>query len=158
MDYGGIHERMLGANYQVGLVGPLQRIPDRCAALVVAGPETSLHSVTQEQIAAYVKAGGALVVLLEPVCRARNRPFQWICSAMALRLGWIWLSKKSPGSDADRDISHVVVDMSSFDFHPIVNGMDRSTVFSRCAKRGRRRQGSWHPGASAGVYDRDGVV
>ena len=65
--YGGIHERLLGANFEVGLVGPLQRIPDRCDALVVAAPQAALHPVTQEQIAAYVKAGGALVVLLEPV-------------------------------------------------------------------------------------------
>jgi hypothetical protein len=130
VDYGGIHERMLGANYQVGLVGPLQRIPDRCAALVVAGPETSLHSVTQEQIAAYVKAGGALVVLLEPVLPGAEPSVPMDLQRYGFEIGLDLVVESHPDRIlADRDISHVVVDMSSFDFHPIVNGMDRSTVF-----------------------------
>ena len=128
--FGGIHERLLGANFEVGLVGPLQRIPERCKALVVAAPESPLHSVTQEQIAAYVRSGGALIVLLEPV-----RPGQGVSTPLNLerygfKIGEDLVLETHPDRVlADVDASHIVVDMASFDFHPIVNGLDRATIF-----------------------------
>ena len=128
--FGGIHERLLGANFEVGLVGPLQRIPDRCNALVVAAPESPLHPVTQEQIAAYVRSGGALLVLLEPVQPGQDLPVPLDLGRYGFKIGDDLILETHPDRVlADVDASHVVVDMASFDFHPIVNGLDRATIF-----------------------------
>jgi hypothetical protein len=130
VDYGGIHERMLGANYEVGLVGPMQKVPDACKVLVVAAPETALHPVTQEHLAAYVKAGGGLVVLLEPVLPGREPSLPMDLARYGLSIGQDLVIENHPERIlAGVDQSHVVVDMSSFGFHPIVNGLRRSTVF-----------------------------
>ena len=128
--YGGIHERLLGANFEVGLVGPLQRVPERCKTLVVAAPESSLHPVTQEQIAAYVRSGGALVVLLEPVRPGQGNSVPLDLERYGFEIGDDLVLETHPDRVlADVDASHVVVDMNSFDFHPIVNGLDRATIF-----------------------------
>jgi hypothetical protein len=129
-DYGGIHERMLGANYVVGLVGPMRAVPVACKVLVVAAPETALHPVTQEHLAAYVKSGGGVVVLLEPVLPGRSPSLPLDLERYGFRVGEDLVIETHPDRVlAGVDQSHVVVDMASFDFHPIVNGLNRATVF-----------------------------
>jgi hypothetical protein len=129
-DYGGIHERLLGANYAVGLVGPMRAVPVNCSVLVVAAPESALHPVTQEHLAAYVKAGGGLVVLLEPVLPGTTPSLPMNLSRYGFQVGEDLVIETHPDRLlAGVDSSHVVVDMASFDFHPIVNGLRRATVF-----------------------------
>lgn len=130
VDYGGIHERILGANYTVGLVGPMRAVPATCKVMVVAAPETALHPATQEQLAAYVKAGGAMVVLLEPVLPGTNPSLPLDLERYGFSVGENLVIEAHPDRIlAGVDQSHIVVDMASFDFHPIVNGLAKATVF-----------------------------
>jgi hypothetical protein len=130
VDYGGIHERLLGANYVVGLVGPMRAVPATCKVIVVAAPETALHPATQEQLAAYVKAGGSMVVLLEPVLPGTNPSLPLDLERYGFSVGENLVIESHPDRIlAGVDQSHVVVDMASFDFHPIVNGLAKATVF-----------------------------
>jgi hypothetical protein len=86
--------------------------------------------VTQEQIASFVRAGGALVVLLEPVQPNQGIPLPLDLERYGFQIGEDLVLETHPDRVlSDVDASHVVVDMSSFDFHPIVNGLDRATIF-----------------------------
>jgi len=89
-----------------------------------------MHPVTQEQVAAYVKAGGALVVLLEPVLPGTVPNTPLALERYGFSIGNDLILETHPDRVlAEVDASHVVVDMQSFDFHPIVNGLDRATIF-----------------------------
>ena len=117
--YGGIHERLLGANFEVGLVGPLQRIPDRCSVLVVAAPQSALHPVTQEQIAALCEQVVLLLCFSSPYSPIKESPFLSTLSVMDFRLGKILILETHPDRVlSDVDASHVVVDMRPVRFPP----------------------------------------
>jgi|GEM_PF-3077281 len=141
VDYGGIHERMLAANFEVGTIQPMGAVPDACDVVVVAGPTTELHAVTQENLALHVRSGGALVVLLEPVMPGDEPSVPMDLERYGFAIGQDLVLETHPDRVLkDRDNSYVVVDVESFDAHPVVRGLKRATLFQGARSIGLGRK------------------
>lgn len=112
-------ERLENLNYEVQTVVLARegRAPEACEVVVVAGPQTDLLPGERAALARFVVGGGQLLVLLDPVHAPQTAAD---LARYGLAVGDDLVLEQNPAYQVvDGDISYVVLDTSSFDYHPI---------------------------------------
>ena len=127
--YGGLLDKLLGQNYNVGEFTPYSEVDPSCEVVVIAAPQTPFHPVAREVIAQHVQGGGGLIVTLEPVDPTGEDPLIEDLARYGFNVGSDLIIEADPDRElADVDKSWIVLDSDSYDYHPIVNHLDASTV------------------------------
>ncbi len=127
--YGGLLDKLLGQNYNVGEFTPYSEVDPSCEVVVIAAPQTPFHPAAREVIAQHVQRGGGLIVTLEPVDPTGEDPLIEDLTRYGIRVGSDLIIEADPDRElADVDKSWIVLDSDSYDYHPIVNNLDAATV------------------------------
>ncbi len=115
--------KLEGQNYQVEKVSLLREggVPDRCEVLVVAAPSVDPLPVERELLAAYLKRGGAVFMMLEPLM-AEATARDLARYGLVLKNDLI-LEDNPEARSIGLDPSFIIVGPQQLDFHPITTGL-----------------------------------
>ena len=124
--YAGLVARMQSQNYRVQTILPLRdgEVPAECEVVVVAAPQLEVMPEERDMLDAHVRGGGGLVVLLEPIDPRGLDPLAESMARYGIEVGNDLVLEIDPRRDmAGFDSSYLVLDSSSFDFHPIAEDL-----------------------------------
>lgn len=120
---GGLILKLEDQNYTAKKIQPLRdgRVAEDCEVVIIAGPQTEFLAQEREVLARYVASGGALVALLDPtVADGLAADF----ARYGVKVGDDLVLEDNPTYRLEGgDPSYIMLDGSSFDFHPIVNDL-----------------------------------
>ncbi len=101
-------------------------VPASCDTVVVADPQTELLAQERETLAAFVRGGGSLMVLLDP---AHGHAFAGDLARYGVAVGDDVVVEDNPSYQmVGTDPTYIVLDRASFADHPMVSGGDALSV------------------------------
>lgn len=131
---GGLVIKLEGQNYTAKTFVPLRegQVPADCEVVIVAGPQQDLLPPELELLARWVAGGGDLIVLLDALDPVDATAAD--LGRYGFKVGRDLVLEADPRfSLPGMDYSTIVLDKSSFDFHPITNEL-QSLALLRIAR------------------------
>jgi hypothetical protein len=113
--------KLEGQNYTFKPVVLLREggVPSDCEVFIVADPQVDWLAPEREMLAAWIASGGDAIVLLDP------GHAQGLATDMArynIAVGDDFILEQNPNYQLENgDLSHIILDRASFDFHPVTN-------------------------------------
>ncbi|MFT4974897.1 MAG: ABC-type uncharacterized transport system involved in gliding motility auxiliary subunit [Myxococcota bacterium] len=125
---GAARARLDGLNYRVRKVSLYREggVPAECAVLVVADPQHDWLPAEHELLAAHIASGGHALVMLEP---SHAPGLAADLGRYGVAVGDDLILESGPNAQLfGGDLSYIILDPDSFDFHPITEKLQSYTL------------------------------
>lgn len=113
--------KLEGQNYTFKPVVLLREggVPADCEVFLVADPQVDWLAPEREMLAAWIASGGDAIVLLDP---SHAPGLATDLARYNIAVGDDFILEQNPNYQLENgDLSHIILDRASFDFHPVTN-------------------------------------